>query len=97
MKPNPKNKAIRLSTRKFKALKDQVYARDRGCCQLCGKTTICAEYHHAVFRSQGGGDTLDNIITLCWKCHTAGIHGGGKDAQKLREKAVERMGEINGK
>ena len=33
------------------------------------------EVHHIIFRSQGGSDELDNLITLCEKCHKA-IHDG---------------------
>lgn len=27
--------------------------------------------HHILFRSQGGDDMLENLITLCVKCHDA--------------------------
>jgi 5-methylcytosine-specific restriction endonuclease McrA len=95
VKPQPKNKAIRLSTRKLKLVKDEVWSRDRGICQICHEYCVVPEYHHVIFRSQGGGDTLDNLLTLCWKHHTAGIHGGGKDAQELRELAERIMWCIN--
>jgi hypothetical protein len=31
--------------------------------------------HHIVYRSQGGTDDLDNLVTLCMKCHDD-VHGG---------------------
>ncbi len=93
MNPDPKSNPIRLSTRKFKILKNEVFARDRGVCQLCKQTTMAPEPHHAIFRSQGGSDTLDNLLTLCWKCHRE-IHGG-PNAQELREAAVKKMESIN--
>jgi hypothetical protein len=94
--PHPKpKKAIRLSTRKWKELKDEVFGRDEGVCQICHRNTMVPEYHHVKFKSQGGGDTLDNLLTLDWLHHTAGIHGGGPDAQELRELAERIMWCIN--
>jgi hypothetical protein len=47
-------------------------------CQQCGKRPQGAqdyhkgfEYHHIVPRSQGGPDTLENLILLCHDCHNA--------------------------
>jgi 5-methylcytosine-specific restriction endonuclease McrA len=31
--------------------------------------------HHIKYKSAGGEDTLDNLVTLCWKCHRA-VHDG---------------------
>ena len=47
--------------------------RDNYTCQCCGKKHTRLEVHHIIFRSQGGSDELDNLITLCEKCH-ADIH-----------------------
>ena len=91
-KPPPR---IKLTPKKYKELCSQVWGRDRGVCQLCYRDTIVPEFHHAIYRSRGGGDTLDNMLLLCFDCHIRGIHGGGKDAQKLREAAVTKMEEIN--
>jgi type II secretory ATPase GspE/PulE/Tfp pilus assembly ATPase PilB-like protein len=30
--------------------------------------------HHVIYRSQGGQDVLNNLITLCAQCHLIGIH-----------------------
>ena len=49
--------------------------RDNYTCQCCGKKHVRLEVHHIVFRSQCGSDELDNLITLCEKCHVA-IHDG---------------------
>jgi 5-methylcytosine-specific restriction endonuclease McrA len=74
-------------------LRDQVFARDRGICALCGLDTV-AEYRrlrrlprakrpaflahrrslwdadHILPVSRGGGECdLDNLRTLCLRCH----------------------------
>ncbi len=47
------------------------YARDGGRCQSCGLpiTLQDAQIHHRKLRSQGGGHTLDNLVTLDASCH----------------------------
>jgi hypothetical protein len=47
------------------------------------------QVHHVVFRSQGGSDGPDNLITLCAWHHQRGVHGGlvritGKAPDRLR-------------
>ena len=67
-----------------------LFERDNYTCQCCGEKHIRLEVHHIIFRSQGGSDELDNLITLCEKCHKA-IHDGkitlnlkGKRKRNLR-------------
>lgn len=43
-------------------------ARDQGECALCGSTNR-VQAHHRVHRREGGEDTLDNLISLCARCH----------------------------
>lgn len=45
----------------------EVDARDRGVCQWCYRPGD--HHHHIVFRSRGGPDSPDNLITLCVTCH----------------------------
>ncbi|MCC6620123.1 MAG: HNH endonuclease, partial [Deltaproteobacteria bacterium] len=53
-----------------------VYRRDRYRCQspTCDRRDVGA--HHVVFRSQGGSDEEDNLVTLCGACHIEGVHAG---------------------
>jgi hypothetical protein len=55
---------------------DPVVRRDRFRCQspLCRRRDLNA--HHLRFRSQGGGDELENMVSLCSWCHLYGIHEG---------------------
>lgn len=96
MNPIPKTKRTKLTPAQYKKLCEQVWKRDRGVCQLCGRFTVVPEFHHAVFRSQGGGDEVDNVLILCHECHHV-IHHGPRHSAEYRQRAVERMREINAK
>lgn len=61
----------------FEDTKARVLNRDEYKCQICkGKHKDSKlEVHHIVFRSQGGSDEAENLITLCHTCHKA-LHNG---------------------
>lgn len=61
----------------FSNTKAMVLNRDNYTCQHCkGKHKDShLEVHHIVYRSQGGSDAPENLITLCHTCHT-GVHKG---------------------
>ena len=48
-----------------------VLARDHCTCQLCkGESKDKKlEVHHIIYKSNGGSDDINNLITLCSKCH----------------------------
>ncbi|GEJ59492.1 HNH endonuclease [Anaeromyxobacter diazotrophicus] len=54
----------------------KVRDRDAGHCQVPGCSHRAVDSHHVLFRSQGGGDELDNQIGLCRFHHLRCIHGG---------------------
>lgn len=58
----------------FQNVKQYVLNRDNYTCQMCPKSRKKKEstplhVHHIVFRSNGGSDQKDNLITLCHPCH----------------------------
>lgn len=53
--------------------REAIINRDNYTCQICGKKNTRLEVHHIIFRSQGGTDDENNLITLCADCHR-GIH-----------------------
>ncbi len=56
----------------------RVKERDRYTCRNpeCGCRSLRVQAHHIVFRQDGGGDDLDNGITLCPVCHLRLVHTG---------------------
>lgn len=71
----------------FENTKAKVLNRDNYICQYCKgkKKESKLEVHHIVFRSRGGSDMEDNLITLCSKCHYDLHHG------KLKLKKIGKM------
>lgn len=52
----------------------------QGKCMNCHQTEFLGA-HHIIFRSEGGDDNMDNLITLCQNCHRFahdGLYVGGQ-------------------
>lgn len=60
----------KLSTNQYEKLKKLVLVRDEYKCRVC-KFRQNLQVHHVLFRSFGGKDTSENLITLCMDCHTS--------------------------
>jgi 5-methylcytosine-specific restriction endonuclease McrA len=43
--------------------------RDHAICQHCHQADQPVQVHHLIPKHQGGTDDLDNLITLCERCH----------------------------
>ena len=55
----------------------RIIARDRYRCAVPGCTRMAGLHrHHLRYRSHGGGDGEENLITLCAFHHLRGVHGG---------------------
>ena len=59
----------------FANSREHALSRDRYTCQCCGAKNTRLEVHHITYRSNGGTDDLDNLITLCEECHKK-VHAG---------------------
>lgn len=63
-----------------------VFARDNYTCQCCGKSKYkILQTHHIIYRSNGGTDRVDNLITVCTDCHTSKNHQKGGILYKWQE------------
>lgn len=75
MNPDPKpDKPVKLKGKAYDQLQQDVLDRDRNICRICKEWTD-APPHHVVPRSQGGSDSIENLITCCTECHMAIHHG----------------------
>ena len=69
----------------FYNIKAYVLNRDQYQCQKCKTKSGKLHVHHIVFRSNGGTDSPDNLITLCESCHSK-LHSGKFDIKGKRSK-----------
>jgi hypothetical protein len=51
-------------------------------CSVCGIYPV-AEYHHIVWKSQGGTDNPENIVGLCELCHDRAPYHEDTDVEKM--------------
>ena len=59
----------------YSSKREAILHRDNYTCQCCGKKNCRLEVHHVKFKSNGGTDDEENLITLCEDCHK-GVHAG---------------------
>lgn len=69
----------------YSSRRKAVLHRDNYTCQCCGKKNCQLQTHHIIFRSRGGTDDENNMITLCKECHK-GIHDGTIELDKKPRK-----------
>ena len=74
-------------SRAWYAMRQRVLVRDAWACQECGR--VCAdkrEAHvdHIVPKAQGGQDVMENLRTLCVRCH------GRKTRQEQNATSLQR-------
>jgi hypothetical protein len=60
----------------FETARRDVWERDGYRCQECGlavarRSGLLPNTHHVVPKAHGGGNTSDNLITLCLPCHVS--------------------------
>ncbi len=65
--------------------RENVYARDSGACQYCGKKLARPEatYDHVLPRAQGGGTHWENIVIACVPCNQK---KGGRTPEQAKMK-----------
>jgi 5-methylcytosine-specific restriction endonuclease McrA len=87
-----KIKRIKLGIRAYRRIMKRVLERDDWRCQRCGSLENL-QIHHQIKRSQMGNDSLENLQTLCARCHMAKHnHLGftGKASQTTEETLTEQ-------
>lgn len=56
----------------YESVCEKVDERDKKKCQFKYCRSTDTNHHHCLFRSQGGADDIENLVTLCTEHHTAG-------------------------
>jgi 5-methylcytosine-specific restriction endonuclease McrA len=61
----------RLPRQTVKLNRKNIFARDRHQCQYCGHSFSTGDLtiDHVIPRTQGGGDTWENLVTACVRCN----------------------------
>src|SRR4051794_39998622 len=57
------------STRRWRLLRQYVFAEQQGICAVLGCTQLCVELDHIVGTARGGGDERSNVQGLCVEHH----------------------------
>lgn len=58
-----------LSTREWRDLRNEVFARDGRKCVYCGSTEAPLHIDHVVPLIQGGGNEIANLVVACRACN----------------------------
>jgi len=79
----------RLPRRNVKFNRRNIFARDAGQCQYCGKKFPSSELSldHIVPRSRGGKTTWDNVVCCCLACN---VKKGGRTPQQAHMKLIAK-------
>jgi hypothetical protein len=92
----PKLKRKRLTGRKIADLNKQVHERDDDICIIpgCGRYVSSGEkFHHVILKSQGGNDSLNNGVTLCYQHH---IEAHGKNGKSILQYCLSYIKKLYG-
>lgn len=55
-------------------IRDALFRRCGGRCEFCGKPMLTSDVHHRKLRSQGGDESLDNLVLVHPYCHERAHH-----------------------
>jgi hypothetical protein len=73
----------------------RVIERDHGYCQVPGCSRGAEHVHHVVFRSRGGGDEPENLVSLCVAHHLHGVHRGWvRVSGRAPDQLIWELGEV---
>jgi len=69
--PKPNSEKLKKPSVAWTKRVDELYKREAGICQGCGKFLFRNEAnpHHIITRGSGGSDDLPNLDLLCTLCH----------------------------
>jgi len=59
---------VKSSVKKYRKRRREVFERDGHVCKKC-KETEPLTVHHILEKTNGGTNEINNLVTLCEKCH----------------------------
>ena len=59
----------KISNKLDENIRKAVLIRDKNSCMNCGRSNCNLEVHHIIPKRMHGNNTIDNLISLCEKCH----------------------------
>lgn len=79
----------RLPAQRVKLNRRNLFARDRSQCQYCGQHFPTSELtlDHVTPRTQGGGDTWENLVCACVRCNA---RKGGRTPDQARMRLIRK-------
>ncbi len=79
----------RLPSQAVKLNRKNLFARDRNRCQYCGHLFPTSELSidHVLPRTQGGGDSWENLVCACVKCNA---RKGGRTPEQANMKLIKK-------
>jgi 5-methylcytosine-specific restriction endonuclease McrA len=72
-----KRKNLKTKAALLPELATACFTRDGYRCRHCGDSNGIHP-HHVLFKGKGGKDALNNLLSLCYQCHSA-VHDGKLD------------------
>lgn len=73
-----------------------VIERDGSCCRVCGQYVEQPALHHIEYRSEGGRNEAENLITVGWMpwhdCHLTVVHANKRLWQPILQVVVVTPG-----
>jgi 5-methylcytosine-specific restriction endonuclease McrA len=99
IRPRKEPRPARLKGKEMELLRVDCFLRDEGKCVKCGRRTYMGlphEYTNSFHMShikakRMGGDSLENVETLCGDCHRKFHQFGPSMTKPCPPKPVERM------
>jgi len=73
------------SSNEWRALRQMCRQRDYNQCVCCAASSVRLMAHHIIPRKRGGPDSLDNLVTLCHRCHSKIEAGDQHTSSALRQ------------
>jgi hypothetical protein len=81
-----------LSSEVWQKIRDTVLERDGKRCRVCNRAGML-NVHHRCYSERWGDESIDDLITLCRKCHEL-FHGINKKKEVGQDRKAKKKGNL---